>query len=87
MADGVIKIGFEYIATDVPGHYKAYSEVPVFSGFDTELDVIGEQFSNFLRQVGYYMPNQYMLVESLTPEELEELKGHLMKYREKNKNA
>ncbi len=84
MDEPIIKIGFSY--EDKFGNaYEASSKVGVFESLgDTELNVIGEQFNIFLRQIGYIRPHDNILMEDLTEEELEALGDYLTEFRSKS---
>lgn len=84
MEDPKIRIGFTY-TSEIGEHFSASSEVTVYEDLgETELDAIAEQLNNFLRQVGYYRPRDYILLKDLTGEEYEYLLGALDEYRDKN---
>lgn len=50
-----------------------------------ELDIIGTQLNAFLRQAGYYRPNECMFMTDLTEDEVGALEDYLGKYREEKK--
>ena len=84
MEECVITIKFALSSSEVPGHYKAESVLPIYRECDDELSVIGQQFVCFLRQVGYAnMENRNLLMESLTDEEYDAVNTFLNKYRNK----
>lgn len=70
------------------GEYTQESTVEVFfdQGED-ELQVIGRQLNCFLRQVGYFRHNDYILMEDLTEDEYEAVEEFLGEFRkERNQN-
>lgn len=82
-----ITIGFRMKDTN-GGEYTQESTVEVFfdQGED-ELQVIGRQLNCFLRQVGYFRHNDYILMEDLTEDEYEAAEEFLGEFRkERNRN-
>lgn len=55
--------------------------------FESELNTIGDNFSQFLSLIGYRRANGYMLMEDLTFEELEAVTLYLDELRNKNKES
>lgn len=87
MAEEKIQIKFE--ATNSLGdHYVAETNTSLYccTG-DTELSVMGEQFSVFLSQMGYYRPNGYILMDDITEEEMWELEDYLHELRGDKKSG
>ena len=76
-------IDIEFVLRDRLGcKFSAHSETDVaYDLGEDELSVIGELLNTFLKQCGYYRENQYILMESLTEEELEYLSDQLYEYR------
>ena len=86
MEDPKIRIGFSF-TNETGEHFSAESEVTLYEFLgDTALDAIAEQLNHFLRQIGYYRPRDYILLEDLTGDEYEYLVGALDEYRNKNTN-
>lgn len=82
MRDEKITIGFEF--TDEYGdHYSASSSFVPFE--DNHLLAIGECLNNFLRQLTYHRPNDYIFMQDITEDEYEELELHLKEYRKSHK--
>ena len=62
------------------------SQIPIYyEAGNTPIEEIFSQFNIFLKQAGYVRPNDYILTDSLTEDEREELEYHLSEYR-MNKN-
>lgn len=81
-----IKFGFQDEETGT--EYKAESTIKTFGGcFGRQIDLIGDQFVSFLRQVGFSMPNDKFLMESLTDEEYDVVMHALKTFRKKSKNT
>lgn len=85
--DDKITIAFKYIDTWHNEYTAETTQRVIFAIGERELDVIGEQFNAFLRQVGYYRPNSYMLMDDLTQEEVEVLSDYLAEYRERKEET
>ena len=87
MDEPKIKIGFSY--EDGFGNtYGASSKVEVFESLgETELNVIGEQFNIFLKQIGFVRHNDNIFMEDLADDELELLSDYLDKLRSKSGNG
>lgn len=82
----VITIGFNYI-NECGEHFSASSEQTVYESLgDRTIDLIAEQFNCFLRQIGYYRPNDNILVEDLTDAEYDYLCEKLDEYRKTYKS-
>lgn len=79
-----VTVQFGLTREDPKCKYSMESTVPYFPEMgDGELDEIGQQFVHFLRQAGFLMPNDYLLMESLTDEECDLLAATLDEYRKK----
>lgn len=52
---------------------------------EDELNIIGAQLNAFLKQAGYYRPNECMLMTDLTEDEVWALEDYLREYREEKK--
>ena len=77
----VIRIGFSY-TNECGEHFSASSDMTVYESLgDRPIDLIAEQFNHFLRQVGYYRPNNNILIEDLTDAEYDYLCEKLDEYR------
>ena len=84
--DDQITIGF-YYENAYGSEYSSRSTINVyFDEGENELSCIGEQFNAFLKMAGYVMPNDYILMESLTDDEYDELVAHLDEYRSSKEN-
>lgn len=82
----IITIGFSLSTNAYDGKYILKSQIPIYYvAGNTPLEEIFSQFNIFLKQAGYVRPNDYILTDSLTEDEVEELKYHLSEYR-RNKN-
>lgn len=82
----IITIGFSLLTNEHDGKYKLKSQIPIYyEAGNTPLEEIFSQFNIFLKQAGYVRPNDYILTDSLTEDEREELEYHLSEYR-MNKN-
>ena len=53
---------------------------------ETEMLFFGEYINNFLRQIGYFRSNDYMLMEDLTEDELDAVTDFLIDYRKQSEN-
>ena len=81
-----ITIAFRLLTNVPEGEYKLESTIPIFYGVgNTPLEEIFSQFNIFLKQAGYVRSNDYILPDSLTADEREELECHLLEYR-RNQN-
>lgn len=81
-----ITIAFSLLTNVPEGEYKLESTIPIFyEAGNTPIEEIFSQFNIFLKQAGYVRPNDYILTDSLTEDEREELECHLSEYR-RNKN-
>lgn len=80
-----INIGFSF--EDEFGHnYTQSSNVEVFTELgDNDITVIGRQLNCFLKQCGFYRPNDYILMDSITEDEEELLSDHLNDLRSDDK--
>lgn len=77
----IIRISFSY-TNECGEHFSASSDMTVYESLgDRPIDLIAEQFNHFLRQVGYYRPNNYILIEDLTDAEYDYLTEKLNEYR------
>lgn len=64
-------------------HYVAESTINILSDIEpSPLDILGKQFATFLRQAGYSMEKQYLLMRSVDEEEYEYLENCLNEYRQ-----
>jgi len=82
----IITIGFSLFTNAYDGKYIMKSQIPIYyEAGNTPIEEIFSQFNIFLKQAGYVRPNDYILTESLTEDEREELEYHLSEYR-RNKN-
>ena len=82
----IITIGFSLSTNAYDGKYIMKSQIPIYYEVgNTPIEEIFSQFNIFLKQAGYVRPNDYILTESLTEDEREELEYHLSEYR-MNKN-
>lgn len=82
----IITIGFSLSTNAYDGKYILKSQIPIYyEAGNTPIEEIFSQFNIFLKQAGYVRPNDYILTESLTEDEREELEYHLSEYR-MNKN-
>lgn len=80
-----VTVGFEY-TNEFGDHYEAKSTFMPSSYEDRgELYDIGEEFNNFLRQMGFIRHNDYILMQDLTEEELEAVESFLSDLREEDK--
>lgn len=87
MEEPRIKIGFA-LTDQLGNEYSATSNVEVFESLgESDLDVIGEQFNTFLRQIGYIRNRGCMLMEDLTEEEHDALCNCLQNLRNTNENG
>lgn len=82
--DGRIVIGFHYI-DELGNEYSQETKCESFPdyGYDN-LDVMGEQLDAFLSQCGFIRKG-YILMESLTEDEVTELTCYLAEYRTQKK--
>lgn len=80
-----INIGFSF--KDEFGHvYTQGSNVEVFTELgDNDITVIGRQLNCFLKQCGFYRPNDYILMNSVTEDEEEILSDYLNNLRSEDK--
>lgn len=80
-----INIGFSF--KDEFGHvYTQNSSVEVFTELgDNDITVIGRQLNCFLKQCGFYRPNDYILMDSITEDEAEILSDYLIDLRSNDK--
>ena len=82
----IITIGFSLSTNAYDGKYIMKSQIPIYYEVgNTPIEEIFSQFNIFLKQAGYVRPNDYILTDSLTEDEREELEYHLSEYR-MNKN-
>ena len=82
----IITIGFSLSTYAYDGKYIMKSQIPIYyEAGNTPIEEIFSQFNIFLKQAGYVRPNDYILTDSLTKDEREELEYHLSEYR-MNKN-
>lgn len=82
----IIRISFSY-TNECGEHFSASSDMTVYESLgDRPIDLIAEQFNHFLRQVGYYRPNNNILIEDLTDAEYDYLTEKLNEYRGTIKN-
>lgn len=82
----IITIGFSLSTNAYDGKYILKSQIPIYyEAGNTPIEEIFSQFNIFLKQAGYVRPNDYILTDSLTEDEREELEYHLSEYR-MNKN-
>ncbi len=74
-------IGFHYIG-EIGDEYSAESTIPFFPEYgESALTTIGQQLNQFLRQCTFVMPNDHILMESLTEDELYAVQDFLEEYR------
>lgn len=80
-----INIGFSF--RDEFDHvYTQSSNVEVFTELgDNDVTVIGRQLNCFLKQCGFYRPNDYILMDSITEDEEEILSDYLNNLRSEDK--
>lgn len=84
----IITIGFSLSTNAYDGEYILKSQIPIYyEAGNTPLEEIFSQFNIFLKQAGYVRPNDYILPDSLTEDEREELEYHLIEYRRNKNNA
>lgn len=84
----IITIGFSLSTNAYDGKYILKSQIPVYyEAGNTPIEEIFSQFNIFLKQAGYVRPNDYILTESLTEDEREELEYHLSEYRINKNNT
>ena len=84
----IITIGFFLSTNAYDGKYQLKSEIPIYyEAGNTPLEEIFSQFNIFLKQAGYVRPNDYILPDSLTEDEREELEYRLLEYRRNKNNA
>ena len=84
----IITIGFSLSTNAYDGKYILKSQIPIYyEAGNTPLEEIFSQFNIFLKQAGYVRPNDYILPDSLTEDEREELECHLLEYRRNKNNA
>lgn len=76
----IIKIGFCFSRNDSEADYDATSWVPV-ANREQEEKTIGKQLNAFLSQAGFYRPNGYIFMESLTLDEMIAVGKYLEEYR------
>lgn len=82
MDDKLMTIGFRFV-NEFGHEFTAESKKDYYSLLgETELSVIGECFNNFLRQIGFYRRNDYMLMDDLTEDELDALTDYLHQLRD-----
>lgn len=79
-----ITIGFKLIDT-LGNEYTSSSTVELMEDFISEIDTIGVQFNAFLKQCGYYRQGDYMLMASLTDDEIDALERYLAEIRNEQK--
>ena len=76
-----IKIEFRLI-NRFGNDYSASSETEVYDDCGHgELNIIGEKLNAFLRQVGYVMKGDFLLLEGLTEDEYDAVSCYLDQYR------
>lgn len=84
----IITIGFSLSTNAYDGKYIMKSQIPIYyEAGNTPIEEIFSQFNIFLKQVGYVRPNDYILTDSLTEDEREELEYHLSEYRRSKNNG
>ena len=84
----IITIGFSLSTNAYDGKYIMKSQIPIYyEAGNTPIEEIFSQFNIFLKQAGYVRPNDYILTESLTEDEREELEYHLSEYRINKNNT
>lgn len=82
-----LTIGFNY-ENEFGDKFSSTSSSEVFECLgDTEIDFIGRQLNNFLRQCGYYRKNDYIFMEDVNEEELESLTDFLATLRKQTKDT
>lgn len=85
MADNKLTISFHY-ENEFGDKFSATSSAETFSSLgETDVDFIGEQLNNFLRQCGYIRNNNYIFMEDITEEEYEILAEYLDDIRQSKK--
>lgn len=86
MDEPKIKIGFSY-EDEFGNTYEASSDIEIFKSLgETNLDIIGERFNVFLKQIGFVRHNDNILMEDLTDDELELLSDYLDELRSKSED-
>ena len=79
--DHLITVGFHYVS-ELGHEFKAESKTTYIPEFgETELSMIGGCLNAFLRQIGFYRRNDWMLMEDLTEEEYDALTDYLQELR------
>ena len=85
--EGKLTIGFR-LQNECGDMFSQDSTLEVFDDLgDTDFDVIGDQLNCFLKQCGYYRPNDNIFMESLTDEEYDAVAEFLEKFREEKKSC
>lgn len=83
MESGKITIGFHYI-NEFGSEYKNESFLNVIYD-ESEMEVIERCLNNFLRQIGFYRPNDNIYLEDLSDDEYDAVHEFIREYREKSK--
>lgn len=84
MADNKLTIGF-HCENEFGDKFSATSTSEVFTDLgESDVNFIGEQLNNFLRQCGYYRKHDLIFMEDITEEEYEALESYLDELRRNN---
>lgn len=83
----MLKIGFSYEDTDINCTFSSESCVEIMEDFETDYSFIGKQLNAFLKQCGYFRDGEYMLMNSLTEDEYEQLSDYLTELRDNKKEV
>ena len=82
----MLKIGFTYEDTGINCSFSSESCVELMEDFETDYSFIGRQLNTFLKQCGYVREGEYMLMDSLTEYEYDELGNYLAELRARGKD-
>lgn len=81
-----ITIGFRF-TNEFDDDFSADSTVSVYEEIgDTELNTIMEAFNQFLRQIGYHRPNDYIYPRDLTEDEYDAVDQLVSEMRDKGES-
>jgi len=81
-----ITIGFRF-TNEFDEDFSADSTVNVYEEIgDMELDTIMEAFNQFLRQIGYHRPNDYIYPRDLTEDEYDAVDQLVSEMRDKGES-
>lgn len=82
----MIEYNFEF-KNESGNSYKMGAVVKLYPDIGyNEIEILEAAINDFMRVIGYSFPNDYVLLESLTENELEQATDFLMKLRDKEKN-